>query len=372
MKKIYALLLALVVCLSASLTVYAANDAALSVKNVKAERNDYVYVSVVLEDCEDANTLSIKFEYDSSVLKKLPNKCTWTEVGTLSEFSINKDEGIWYNGSADGFDGEICKLGFRVTDTAAIGETTVTCTVIAKDENRVVYEGSAVGKVEVTCAHVAANDAVGTKVNDTTHKYNCANCDTEVTEDHIWDKGIVTKPATEEETGIKEYTCTFCKATKTEELPKLESDDDEGDEPGGDTPGGDEPGGDEPGGDEPGGDEPGGDEPGGSEDEGNQGGTTKPEVNKPTKPVTKPETNKPNNPNQGGTTTPETEVVDPDDTQEPETEDVDTPDDEVDTEKPGNDDVPSGSNGGNAGPIIGVIGVIAAIAAGAFFFLKRK
>ena len=37
---------------------------------------------------------------------------------------------------------------------------------------------------------------------------------------HKWDGGQVTKPATCTSTGIKTYTCTVCKATKTEEIAK--------------------------------------------------------------------------------------------------------------------------------------------------------
>lgn len=36
---------------------------------------------------------------------------------------------------------------------------------------------------------------------------------------HKWDKGKVTKPATVTSTGTKTYTCTVCKATKTETIP---------------------------------------------------------------------------------------------------------------------------------------------------------
>ena len=39
--------------------------------------------------------------------------------------------------------------------------------------------------------------------------------------DHKWDAGKVTKKATEKATGTKTYTCTVCKATKTETIPKL-------------------------------------------------------------------------------------------------------------------------------------------------------
>ena len=38
---------------------------------------------------------------------------------------------------------------------------------------------------------------------------------------HKWDAGEVTKKATEKATGVKTYTCTVCKATKTETIPKL-------------------------------------------------------------------------------------------------------------------------------------------------------
>ena len=38
-------------------------------------------------------------------------------------------------------------------------------------------------------------------------------------EDHSWDEGVVTTPATGEEEGVKTYTCTVCEATKTEIIP---------------------------------------------------------------------------------------------------------------------------------------------------------
>ena len=38
---------------------------------------------------------------------------------------------------------------------------------------------------------------------------------------HSWDGGVVTKEATTQEAGIKTYTCTVCKATKTEQIPVL-------------------------------------------------------------------------------------------------------------------------------------------------------
>ena len=39
--------------------------------------------------------------------------------------------------------------------------------------------------------------------------------------DHSWDKGVITKQPTVDETGIRTYTCTVCSETKTKVIPKL-------------------------------------------------------------------------------------------------------------------------------------------------------
>ncbi len=57
----------------------------------------------------------------------------------------------------------------------------------------------------------------------------CTDCDTKIatgratnaTGVHSWDKGKVTKEATETEEGVRTYTCTVCKTTKTEAIPRL-------------------------------------------------------------------------------------------------------------------------------------------------------
>ena len=40
---------------------------------------------------------------------------------------------------------------------------------------------------------------------------------------HKWNKGVVTKEATETEEGVRTYTCRRCSETKTESIPKLSS-----------------------------------------------------------------------------------------------------------------------------------------------------
>lgn len=60
-------------------------------------------------------------------------------------------------------------------------------------------------------------------LDSTTHQKICANdSDHVVTENHTWDAGKVTKEATCSKTGVRTYTCTGCKATRTKSIPKLD------------------------------------------------------------------------------------------------------------------------------------------------------
>ncbi len=56
--------------------------------------------------------------------------------------------------------------------------------------------------------------------DDFTHEAMCQipGCGEVVTEDHVWDDGAVTKEATQEEVGIKTYTCQKCQGTRTKKL----------------------------------------------------------------------------------------------------------------------------------------------------------
>ena len=61
-----------------------------------------------------------------------------------------------------------------------------------------------------------------TKLNAIQHQKVCEHDKSHVVkENHKWDAGKVTKAATEQAEGVKTYTCTVCKATKTETIPKL-------------------------------------------------------------------------------------------------------------------------------------------------------
>ncbi len=61
-----------------------------------------------------------------------------------------------------------------------------------------------------------------TKLDSKQHQRVCSNDRRHVQKkNHTWDGGKVTKKATIEKTGTRTFTCTACKATKTESIPKL-------------------------------------------------------------------------------------------------------------------------------------------------------
>lgn len=56
--------------------------------------------------------------------------------------------------------------------------------------------------------------------SDGQHTQKCKNCDEVSYSDHTWDAGKETTPATCAKEGVKTFTCTACKATKTEAIAK--------------------------------------------------------------------------------------------------------------------------------------------------------
>lgn len=59
--------------------------------------------------------------------------------------------------------------------------------------------------------------------DDTNHWHECSCGEKSDVAAHTWDSGKVTKPATETETGIMTYTCTVCKKTRNETIPKIQT-----------------------------------------------------------------------------------------------------------------------------------------------------
>ena len=122
---------------------------------------------------------------------------------------------------------------------SSTGDNAATCTAAAKCDVCEVSYGTALGHkwtaatctAPKTCSVCKATEgkALGHDYNtttwgsdDTNHFHKCNRCDdkTDVAA-HTFGDGVVTLLPTIEKDGVKTFTCSVCKATKTEAIPKL-------------------------------------------------------------------------------------------------------------------------------------------------------
>ena len=102
------------------------------------------------------------------------------------------------------------------------GVKTFTCNACGKTRTEAVAALGHNYSSDWTIDTAAACETVGSK------SHHCTRCDSkkDVTEipasgKHTWNNGVITKPATIAEEGVKTYTCTICGVTRTETIAKL-------------------------------------------------------------------------------------------------------------------------------------------------------
>ena len=102
------------------------------------------------------------------------------------------------------------------------GVKTFTCNSCGKTRTEAVAALGHNYSSDWTIDTAAACETVGSK------SHHCTRCDSkkDITEipasgKHTWNNGVITKPATIAEEGVKTYTCTVCGVTRTETIAKL-------------------------------------------------------------------------------------------------------------------------------------------------------
>ena len=97
-----------------------------------------------------------------------------------------------------------------------------TCTICSETKTEEIAALDHDYSSDWTIDTAAACETVGSK------SHHCTRCDSkkDVTEipasgKHTWNNGVITKPATIAEEGVKTYTCTVCGVTRTETIAKL-------------------------------------------------------------------------------------------------------------------------------------------------------
>ena len=103
----------------------------------------------------------------------------------------------------------------KYTEPIVIADTTTIKAIAVKD-------GAVDSEItSATYTHIHKYGAWA-KLNAAQHQKVCQHDKSHVVkENHKWDAGKVTKKATEKQAGVRTYTCTVCKATRNETIPKL-------------------------------------------------------------------------------------------------------------------------------------------------------
>lgn len=135
----------------------------------------------------------------------------------------------WYSGSYSNtkeMEGETKSILHVKVPENSVNEDDYKCLITRGNERKWAYfyiVSCAHSEVEVLPAVPATCEKDGL-----TEGKRCTECGETIVEQkvvkatgHKWDKGTVTKPATATETGVKTFTCTVCKKTKTEVIQKL-------------------------------------------------------------------------------------------------------------------------------------------------------
>ncbi len=234
MKRMIAILMAVVLCLSMAAVTAAADGGAVSVTSASAERGEQVSLSISVSSAEFA-FLQLSISYNASALKVVD--CSSSVRGfTNGNPASSVYTPLWSGAENVTVSGTIATITFEVLADAPKGSYPISVGVAEcydQDLDDVAVTGGS-GTITVTippCASHTWDDGKVTTAATCEGKgvktYTCAACGKTKTEDipslggHAWDGGKETTAATCEGKGVKTYTCTACGATKTEDISAL-------------------------------------------------------------------------------------------------------------------------------------------------------
>lgn len=216
MKKILSLSICFILLFSLSVTAAAEGSATLS-GNTSATVDGNVEFTVSVSGCGDATSAAVSvtfgdgFEFVSG---------SWLKSGGLNTFDTSTKKGALGQLSSPNINGNLFKLVLKAK-TASPTAQHVSVTVTVKNGANTILSITPSKSVKINCKTHAYGSYANKDGNN--HTRTCSVCGSVETKAHTWDSGRVDKAATCKAAGVKTFTCTACKATKTQTIAKTDS-----------------------------------------------------------------------------------------------------------------------------------------------------
>ncbi len=139
--------------------------------DTKADRTDKISLTVSLADCivngnsTVANALGLTYQYDKTVLELVEDECEWLIESPLCSFDAENSMAALATQTDFDPNTQLCTLVFNVLDEAALGNTTVNCSLKILNGSHTLAVPNASAAVNVTNVHTY-DDAYDVECND--------------------------------------------------------------------------------------------------------------------------------------------------------------------------------------------------------------
>ena len=231
MKKLFAIVLCVLLVGVIGLTAFAANDTKIIVTADKTavQRGDTVTVTVSVSGSDPFTSLgyiqdrdSAYFTVSTGVMQPALEQDCIPTIKSFTQSSGFAAGGFW-DPDAEEYvavtvNGDVLVLTLTIKDDAPFGSFTVTDLVNVMNNTTEVPFTLVEDTITVISGHSYTPENTG---DADTHKLVCGDCGDTQTEPHIWDEGKVTDVPTVDKEGEMTFTC-ICGATETQPIPKLD------------------------------------------------------------------------------------------------------------------------------------------------------
>ena len=226
MKKLFALVLCVLLIGALAVTAFAANDTKITVTADKTvvKPGDTVNITVTMTGTDKFTSMGYVPYNDSpyfSIGKYTVNRATLEVPGNPAIVNFSKANGLAVGGYTDwdteediavSLDGVILTFAITVKADAPAGKFDITEMVSVNNGADAVNVALTDAELEIVCDHKYGDWTD----NGDNHKQICEKCGDEKTANHAWDAGKVTTEPDCKNDGEKTFTCADCGATKTE------------------------------------------------------------------------------------------------------------------------------------------------------------